>query len=128
MVAKILYPTLFKERFYNYYNHQINTQNEVDPNFKHKGSSHLLFPTELENTLKGSACCAPNKSRRLLTWNCLMFGLRVLLAATSSQRMIWMVEVRARWRAPMSRSASTAAGLINHTEELWSSLNAIQSQ
>lgn len=39
-----------------------------------------------------------------LTWNCLMFVLRVLLASTSSTLMIWMVDARARCLAPMSRS------------------------
>ena len=39
-----------------------------------------------------------------LTWNCLIAGLRHLLAAISWTFMIWMAWARARWRAPMSRS------------------------
>ena len=39
-----------------------------------------------------------------LTWNCLMAGLRHLLAAMTCTFMIWMEWARARWRAPISRS------------------------
>lgn len=41
---------------------------------------------------------------RGLTWNCLMAGLRHLLAAMTCTFMIWMEWARARWRAPISRS------------------------
>lgn len=40
----------------------------------------------------------------ILTWNCLMAGLRHLLAAITWTFMIWMEWARARWRAPISRS------------------------
>lgn len=50
------------------------------------------------------------------TWNCLTLERRHLLAATVSTRMIWMAEVRARWRAPMSRSANKNNRLTKYSD------------
>lgn len=44
------------------------------------------------------------KCVELLTWNCLMAGLRHLLAGMTCTFMIWIECARARWRAPISRS------------------------
>lgn len=56
-----------------------------------------------------------------LTWNCLMAGLRHLLAAITWTFMIWMEWARARWRAPISRSDRQKAGDILTFKALCSS-------
>ena len=47
-----------------------------------------------------------------------MLDRLVLLASTSSTLMIWMVEVRALWRAPMSRSVNGKVLVLHKTLSL----------